>query len=206
MKHVRLVLLARRESAVPPSYGRDQCVHLVHRDSVQAQTSLETRPWMNKRLNEILRRCAVLRVSSQHTSREQYRRIPTRAPPGEEDMDDINLEDEEGEESTARQMAQRALQRSQQAARQAATQARNAARSFARNLSQRLGSGYQRVPTSEVELEDQWAAESSGEPFAGSHQPAGIVFSAGHHSSWEPCATSLLPAKSRRVQRPSPPL
>ena len=65
MKHVRLVLLAPRESAVHPSYGRDQCVHLVHRDSVQAQTSLETRPWMNKRLNEILRRCAVLHVSSQ---------------------------------------------------------------------------------------------------------------------------------------------
>ena len=70
-------------------------------------------------------------------------------------MDDINLEDAEGEESTAREMAQRALQRSQQAARQAASQARNAARSFARNVSQRLGSGYQRVPTSEVELEEQ---------------------------------------------------
>ena len=55
MKHVRPVLPARRESAVPRSYGRDQCVHLVHRDSVQAQTSLEMRLWMNKRLNETLR-------------------------------------------------------------------------------------------------------------------------------------------------------
>ena len=54
----------------------------------------------------------VRRAPRQLTSREQYRRIPTRAPPGEEDMDEINLEDEQGEESSARQMAQRALQRS----------------------------------------------------------------------------------------------
>ena len=39
----------------------------------------------------------VRRAPRQLTSREQYRRIPTRAPPGEEDMDDINLEDEEGD-------------------------------------------------------------------------------------------------------------
>ena len=52
----------------------------------------------------------VRRAPRQLTSREQYRHIPTRAPPGEEDMDDINLEDEQGEESSARQMAQRALQ------------------------------------------------------------------------------------------------
>ena len=95
----------------------------------------------------------VRRAPRQLTSREQYRRIPTRAPPGEEDMDEINLEDEQGEESSARQMAQRALQRSQQTSR--ATQATNGARSFARNLSHRLGSGYQRVPTSEIELEEQ---------------------------------------------------
>ena len=44
-----------------------------------------------------------------------------------------------------------------------ATQARNAARSFARNLSQRLGSGYQRVPASEVELEEQADTDGGGD-------------------------------------------
>ena len=96
----------------------------------------------------------VRRAPRRLTSREQYRRIPTELRQGKR-HGRHQLGGRGGEESTARQMAQRALQRSQQAARQAATQARNAARSFARNLSQRLGSGYQRVPTSEVELEEQ---------------------------------------------------
>ena len=41
-------------------------------------------------------------------SRGGYRRIPTR--PAEGDMEEVNLEAEEGEQSTARQMAQRAAQ------------------------------------------------------------------------------------------------
>ena len=49
----------------PPSCVRGPCVRHVHQDSVQAQTSLEMRLWMNKRSKETLRRCAVHRVSSQ---------------------------------------------------------------------------------------------------------------------------------------------
>ena len=65
MKHAPLVLPARCKSPVPPSCGKDQCVHHVHKDSVQAQMSLAMRPWVNKSLNETLHRCAVRRVSLQ---------------------------------------------------------------------------------------------------------------------------------------------
>ena len=94
-----------------------------------------------------------LRVSARSfadESRGGYRRIPTRPAPAEGDMDEINLEAEEGEQSTARQMAQRAAQRAQQIARQTANSARTAARSFGRAVAQRLGSQYQRVSTREV--------------------------------------------------------
>jgi hypothetical protein len=62
MKHAPIVLPVRRD---PPSCVRGPCARHVHQDSVRAQTSLEMRLWMNKRLKETLRRCAVLRVSSQ---------------------------------------------------------------------------------------------------------------------------------------------
>ena len=62
MKRAPLVLPVRLD---PRSCVRGQYVHHVHQDFVRAQTSLEMRLWMNRRLNETLRRCAVHHVSSQ---------------------------------------------------------------------------------------------------------------------------------------------
>ena len=68
--------------------------------------------------------------------------------PGEEEFEDVGLDDE-AQESVVRQAAQKAAQ----TARTAAQNARTAAQQFVRQVATRLNAGYQRVPTSEIEAE-----------------------------------------------------
>ena len=69
--------------------------------------------------------------------------------PGEEEFEDVDLQESEVQRPAMREAAQRAAQ----SARTAAQNARQAATQFTRRVAARLNAGYRPVPTSEIEAE-----------------------------------------------------
>ena len=69
--------------------------------------------------------------------------------PGEEEFEDVDLQESEVQQSAIRQAAQRAAQ----SAKTAAQNARQTATQFTRRVAARLNAGYRPVPTSEIEAE-----------------------------------------------------